>query len=315
MGWRWIFLINVPLGVAAVIAGLVVLPSGTARNTGPFDIVGFIGAMSTMVCVTSSAELLSSGGRTRTVFAALFFAMGLTIGWFTVRRMRRPGSLFSLEVFSRPTFRVSNISGGVYRVVITAVPFLLSLLFQIRFGWSATSAGVAVVALFLGNVAVKPLTTAIIRRWGFRSVLVWSAGSGCLVLLPLTAVSTDTPAAVFILLIFLSGVFRSVGFSAYNTLQFVDVPENDVANANILSATLQQAATSLGIAVAVISVQIGMVAAGLITGNTELGYQWAFAIVGLLFLIPVSGALMLDREAGNLATSVKARGVSSTEGR
>lgn len=301
VGWRWIFVINVPLGILAVVVGLVVLPRHSAPSSGRFDTAGFLGAMTVMVSLTCAAELMSSGSMTAVVYSLIVLAAGILVGCFTVRHLCRPGKLFSLAIFSNPAFRISNVSGGVYRVIVTAVPFLLTLLFQMRFGWSATSAGLAVVALFLGNVAVKPFTTPIIRRWHFRPVLIWASAAGGVILLAFTAVSPDTSLVVLLPLLFVSGALRSVGFSAYNTLQFVDVPEEEMSNANILSATLHQAATSLGIAVAVICIQAAVFVADIVTENSDTGYQWAFAIVGLLFLIPVSGAFSLDKQAGDNA--------------
>lgn len=301
VGWRSIFLINVPLGVAAVLAGLVVLPREKRGDAGPFDTVGFLGTMAVMVAVTGSAELLSHGTTLSTVVACGVLAAGLVTAWFTFRRMRRPGKLFSLGILSSPTFRVGNISGGVYRLIITAVPFMLTLLFQIRFGWSAMSTGAAVVALFLGNVCIKPFTSPIIRKLSFRNVLTVSCAAGALVLLCFVFVSADTPTVVLLVLMFLSGAFRSLGFSAYNTLQFVDVRDADMANANILSATLHQVATSLGIAGGVICIQVASLAAGVVTDDSALGYQWSFALVALLFLVPLAGALKLHPAAGSNA--------------
>lgn len=305
VGWRSIFLINIPLGLAAFIAALLVLPRNTERPPGRFDGPGFLGAMVVMAAVTGSAEMLSQGSATSATLTAGVLVVGLVIGYITVRWLQRPGKLFSLEIFSDPAFRVGNVSGSVYRLVITAAPFMFTLLFQVRFGWSASAAGMAVVALFVGNVGIKPFTTPIIRRLGFRHVLLWSSVLGGLLLLAFVPVTATTPLPVILVLLFLSGVFRSLGYSAYNTLQFVDVPEDGVANANILSATLHQLATSLGIAVAVVLIQAASAVADGVAGEPDLGYQWSFVPAAALFLFPLAGAVGLARDVGAraLATS------------
>lgn len=177
----------------------------------------------------------------------------------------------------------------MYRLVITAAPFLFTLLFQVSFGWSATTAGLMVVALFVGNVAIKPWTSPIIRRWGFRAVLGLSNIAGAVVLASFVFVGEQTPVQVILILLLVSGALRSLGFSAYNTLQFVDIGPEQRGNANVLSATLHQLGTSLGIAVAVICHSIVPAA------------HWAFPLAALIFLVPLIGVLALPAAVGSRA--------------
>lgn len=289
VGWRWIFLLNVPLGLLAIVAGLRVLPGDTAVAVRPFDAPGFLGAMSVMIALTLAAEFISRGSPTELVLAACLILVALIVGALVVRWLRTPGRLFDLSVLEIPSFRVGNSSGSVYRLVITAAPFMFTLLFQLEFGWSATKAGAMVVALFAGNVAIKPFTTRIIRRWSFRRVLLFANAAGALVLASFVLIDADTPVPVTVVLLFLSGALRSLGFSAYNTLQFVDIPAGQTGNANVLSATLHQLGMSLGIAVAVIFMSLAPSA------------EWAFPLAAGLFLIPWAGALSLPRDGGRRA--------------
>src|SRR5699024_8605502 len=118
-------------------------------------------------------------------------------------------------------------------------------------------------------------TTPIIKRWNFKPVLVFSNAAGALVLASFLFVRADTPLVLIVLLLFVSGALRSLGFSAYNTLQFVDISPEQTSNANVLSATLHQLGMSLGIAVAVIAMSLAPTA------------NWAFPLAAALFLIPL----------------------------
>ncbi|MFW8623952.1 MFS transporter [Corynebacterium glutamicum] len=291
IGWRWIFLLNVPLGIVAIIAGLFILPKNTAVNVKRFDLPGFLGAMLVMVALTVAAELISRGSPAELTIAACLVLSAAVVCGFVVRWLRVPGRLFDLSIMRIPGFRVGNSSGSVYRLVITAAPFMFTLLFQVAFGWSATLAGAMVVALFAGNVAIKPFTTPIIKRWNFKPVLVFSNAAGALVLASFLFVRADTPLVLIVLLLFVSGALRSLGFSAYNTLQFVDIAPEQTSNANVLSATLHQLGMSLGIAVAVIAMSLAPTA------------NWAFPLAAALFLIPLIGALSLPRDGGARAFS------------
>ena len=101
-------------------------------------------------------------------------AAAALLGAALVHLLRAPTPLVDLRILRIASFRVTAFGGSVYRMVITAIPFLLPLLFQLGFGWSAARAGPVVIALFAGNVGIKPVTTPLMRRFGIRTVLLGS---------------------------------------------------------------------------------------------------------------------------------------------
>jgi EmrB/QacA subfamily drug resistance transporter len=294
LGWRWIFVMNIPIGIVLAIGGAVLVPREEAAPRTPLDRWGYLCTAGAVVCLTGGVELLRGGGPWP-VAALLTGAVGLTAGAaYGMARRRHP--LFDPAVLRIPTFRAGNISGSVYRLVITGAPFLFVLLFQVGFGWSAAAAGAMVAAVFLGNVGIKPLTTPIIRRLGFKRTLVWSITAGAAALTAFAWVSSATPHLAIAALLVFSGVVRSIGFSAYNTVMFADVPKELLGSANSLSATLQQVGTALGVAVAAAAVGVGAAAAG--PAEVELGYRLAFLPLAALLVFPLLGALRLPADAG-----------------
>jgi MFS family permease len=159
-----------------------------------------------------------------------------------------------------------------------------------------------VIAVFVGNLGIKPFTTPLIRRLGFRRILIWSNGLGMLVLLAFVAIGPDAPLPVLILLLIVSGVFRSVGFSAYNTLQFADIEPEETTNANTLASALQQVAVALGLAVVAVFVRASTAVSEGVTGSPLPGYHWAFALAAALLVLPLVGAFRLPHDAGARAT-------------
>ncbi|NMO02433.1 MFS transporter [Gordonia sp. TBRC 11910] len=293
VGWRWIFGVNIPIGIALAVVGLAVVPRIDPPERIPLDWRGFALVSGAVVCLTGGVELMA-GGRWPIVVALLTASSALGVA--AVRAMtRRDHPLFDLDVLRIKTFRAGNLSGSVYRLMITAAPFLFALLLQSGFGWSAASAGAIITAVFVGNLAIKPLTTPIIRRLGFRRTLVWSNVAGAIALGAFVFVTPSVPVTVIVGLMLASGVFRSIGFSAYNTVQFADVGERDLVAANTLSSTLQQIATALGIAVASLAVRIGVAIAG---PDGDLAYRLAFAVAAAVMSIPLFGALRLSPDAG-----------------
>jgi EmrB/QacA subfamily drug resistance transporter len=299
--WHWIFLINLPLGVVALVVAARIVPRREEEAAvPPLDLVGFTLCAGTLAALLIGLELLGpqhGGGAAApagTLLGAVLLGL-LTAAW--LRRSAHP--LLRFGALRLQSFRVSNLGGGVYRMVISAAPFLLPLMFQVGFGWSPVRAGLLVLLLFLGNVAIKPATSPLIRTFGFRSVLIGSIVGGLLVFLAIAALRPGTPLVVIGAVLVLSGVFRSIGFSAYNSLQFADLDAADMTDANTLASTLQQVAVGLGVAIGAVLLRAVNLAAGPGQLDPVTPYAVAFVVLAVLMLHPLVEAVVLHRSAGN----------------
>lgn len=257
-GWRWIFAINVPIGVIGLLVGIRLMPRSVRPTTPrPLDVVG---AALVVVSVTAGMVALDAvrvGSVSWTVLApsALTCAVGVVAAWRHLSASSAP--LLGLGVLRVPTFTSVLTFGSCYRAVISAVPFLLPLMFQLRFGWSPTEAGAAVTALFAGNVLVKPVTTPLMRVMGIRRLLLCTIGASVAVLGVVAAVGPDTPWWMTAAVLVVSGALRSIGFTAYNTLAFADVNDSDLVDANTLHASAQELFAGVGVGIAVVALSVG----------------------------------------------------------
>lgn len=298
--WHWIFLINVPLGIVAFIVALRVVPDIRARKVPPPDWTGFALCGTALAALVVGMEMVGSAPTpwTAVVLWLLLAAVASAAALWWFKRALHP--LLDLRALRIPTFLVGNAGGALYRLVINAVPFLLPLMFMVGFGWSAFHAGIMTMFVFAGNVLIKPATSPMIRRLGFRTVLLLSNIGGAVVLAACAFLTPATPAVVMAVVLFASGVLRSIGFSAYNTLQFVDVPKARMVGANTLSSTISQAATGLGVAVGALILRA---AEGLLPAEAapQSGYQWTFGVLAALMLYPVIEAALMHRAAGDEA--------------
>jgi hypothetical protein len=111
------------------------------------------------------------------------------------------------------TFRVSQLGGTMYMLVVGAMPFLLPLEFQVQYGWSPIKSGAVAAFVFAGNVGIKPATTPLINRFGFRSVLVVSALGTAVIVAAIGFTTAATPVALIAALALASGITRSTGFT------------------------------------------------------------------------------------------------------
>ncbi len=297
--WPWIFLINLPLGVMAFLVAGRIVPQQTTPSVPPLDWVGFLLCAGFLLCLLVGAELVgasSSVGPAGIVTVTLAGLVLAVASWQWLRRSAHP--LLRFSALGTPSYRAGNVGGSVYRMLISAAPFLLPLMFQVGFGWSPVLAGGLVLVLFLGNVGIKPVTSPLIRRLGFRTVLIFSIGAGSVVFGLIATLTAASPLPWVVTLLLLSGMFRSIGFSAYNSLQFADIDPAQMSGANTLSSTLQQVAAALGIALSAVIVRLANRGLGP-SAPPATAYAVAFTALAIVMLVPLVGAIRLHRSAGN----------------
>lgn len=294
--WQWIFLLNVPLGVLAFIAALRLTPPESERDRVPLDVPGFVLTFTGVGGVVVFGSLLAAPGAPLAPVIVSGAAGALLSAAAIVHLLRAPHPLLDLRAFRIETFRVTHAGGSLFRLTISAVPFLLPLFFQDALGWSPVQAGAVVLALFVGNLAIKPATTPMLKRWGFRRVLIGATAGAVLSMVLCAFVSSLTPIVLIVVLLVFSGATRSTGFTAYNTIAFADIPSAELTPANTLASTVQQIAAGLGIAVGAVALRAGGALSGI--PESTAAYQVAFLIIGALALGSVVEAVRLSPAAG-----------------
>jgi EmrB/QacA subfamily drug resistance transporter len=297
--WHWIFLINIPLGILAFVVGARIVPAARSA-VAPLDWMGFLLCAGSLASLLIGIELAwptdPSGLDPRLPLVACTAVILFLATWAWFRRTSHP--LLRFGTLRVPSFRVANIGGSVYRMVISAVPFLLPLMLQVGFGWSALRAGFFVLLLFAGNVLIKPATTPLLRRLGFRTVLIGSIAGGALALVAIAFLHNTTPSWLAAIILVLSGAFRSIGFSAYNSLQFADIDAADLADANTLSSTFAQVAAGLGVAVGALLLRLSDQAWSTPPNGPITAYGLAFVLLAVIMMQPLIQAFRLHRAAG-----------------
>jgi EmrB/QacA subfamily drug resistance transporter len=296
LSWHWIFLINLPLGMAAFITALKIVPAVAGDPGRRLDWLGLTLTTAGVGALVVGLELATAhpDGPWATISAvAGLAALACAVLW--MRRAKHP--LFDLSVFRTRTFRAMATGGFVYRLTISSVPFLLPLMFQTGFGWSPLHAGIMVAAVFIGNIGIKPATTPLIRRLGFRAVLVLSSLASAVTFALCALLTPDTPQALIFALLVCSGAFRSIGFSAYASVQYADIVPAQLTSANSVSATLIQLATGAGIAVGALLIRVfdGM---PVFDADAAGPFRGAFLTMAVLMLLSTADSLSLHRHAG-----------------
>ncbi|MDX6806955.1 MFS transporter [Terrihabitans rhizophilus] len=298
-GWPWIFLLNLPVGVAGGVLVLIFVPGEDRAPARPFDMRGLALTSCSLLLLVYMLDALSQR-QGALLSAALAGTASLLLGVAALRHLKRaPHPLIGLQPLHDRVFSLTSLGAGTLcRAAINAAPFLLPLMFQLGFGLSSVEAGSLVLVYFAGNLAMKSVTTRILRRLGFRTVLLANGMLAAASLYALGFVDRETPYPALAAVLFTAGMFRSLQFTALNTLAFVNITQADRASATTLWSMGQQVANCLGFALSGVALTVSMS----LRGENSLSladFQIAFLAAAMLAGGAVCRFALLDPAAGD----------------
>ncbi len=305
--WRWIFFINIPIGLVGIVLATLFFEDIREEDVAPLDVRGFL------LSAFGFASLmlgLATGGRHLVPLAISYSAvaagvLALVAYWFHARRTAHP--VLDLTLLRIPTYRIGVVGGSIFRIGIGAVPFLLPLMLQLGFGMNALQSGLVTFASAAGALIMKTLARRILAAFGFRRVLAFNAIIGS-VLLALSGFFTPTtPYWLMLGILLIGGCFRSLQFTGINALSYSDVGKREMSGATSLSSVAQQLSLSLGVTIGAFALE----AANLYNGGKALGagdFWPAFLLVGL---ISASSVFVMARLAPDAGAEVSGHGQPS----
>ncbi len=295
--WRWIFFINIPIGILGIV--LVNLLVGDLKETSrrPFDFAGFA---LTGVGLATLAFGFENVGRGALPTSALFalLAVGVTCMAFYVRHASRVAHpIIDLALMKIPTYASATIGGFLFRMGLGALPFLLPLMLQVGFGLDPLSSGLLTFASAAGAMTMKMTAAQIIRTLGFRVVLVGDAVISAAFLFSYSLFRPDTPHLVIFLALLAGGFFRSLQMTSINTLSYADVPPAMLSRATSLTSMAQQLSQTVGVATGALLLQLMLARRG---GATLVAADFypAFIGVAMISLLSVPFFLRMAPDAG-----------------
>jgi len=235
---------------------------------------------------------------------ALFAAAGVLLALYVWHALTRADAVLDLNLFRLRTFRTSTVAGGLCRMSIGAVPFLLPLMLQVGFGLEPIQSGFITFVMSIGAMGVKTMATRIARVFGFRNLLLYNATVLGLMVAGMALFEPDTPHWAMLAYLLLYGVVRSIQFTNVNALAYADLTPPIMSKGTSMASVVQQLCNSFGVATAatILAVVVGSRAT-----ITPAEFHLAFLIVGLFPIVSIIGFLRLKRSDGAEMSGVDRR--------
>ena len=301
--WHWIFFINVPLGLIGILMSLYLLEPEKEIQHKPFDYVGFILgglALSTLIYGLELSHHLEKNYIMVLVTMGVF-GFSTYFAYHHLRKCDHP--LVDLKLLDIPTFSVSIEAGLFFRSTLAAIPFLMPLLFQLQFGMDPFAAGLMVLSIFIGNLAMKAVTSPILHRFGFKRVMIINGVLSILSIIACIFIDPNMPISIIVAILFLNGIFRSMQFTSINTIGFADLAPGQISSASAITSASMQLGNTLGVALA----SLGLIVAHNLgdTQTNSLSLQDFQMSLAFIAFISFMGLVCLFRLPSNAGESIR----------
>lgn len=308
--WRWIFYLNVPIGLAGVVLVMLFMQNFRTEERRPFDVTGFVlsgaGFASLMYGIS---QISHSETNWPVALAVLAIGAGLAAGAI-VHARHHPHPLIDLATLRIPTFALATVWGGsLFRITVGATPFLWPLMFQVNFGMSAFASGLLIAWCAAGDLGMQTLTRPILRRFGFRNVMLVNGSLCTVAIFACMVFGPQTPQFVIAAILLAIGILRSLQFTALHALSYVDIPPPLMSSATALAATVQQLSIGFGVAFGAFTLHVAAQLHGGSQTYSVTDFRIAFAAIGVCALLSTLHFLRLAPTAG-----VEASGHGTTPG-
>jgi EmrB/QacA subfamily drug resistance transporter len=248
LNWRGVFYVNVPVGLLGMYYVYRHLPDYREPQTHPLDVVGLVLFGGGIALLSYVLEVFGEHRLSDIEVLGLLALSLLLLAGYGIRNAQTPFPLLNLGLFRIRTFRAAVTGGFVARLGLGGIPFLFPLLYQIGLGFSPIQSGLLVLPQAIASLGMKTFLPTILKRLGYRNVLVGNTIVVGLMIISFSTVGADTPIWRIVVQAFVLGFFTSMQYTSMNTLVYADVTAVQTGGASTIAATGQQLSISFGVA-------------------------------------------------------------------
>ncbi|MFB6325729.1 multidrug transporter subunit MdtD [Pantoea deleyi] len=301
--WHWIFLINIPVGIAGAIATLMLMPN-YRMQTRRFDFAGFMLLAAGMATLTLALDGQRSSGGSPLLLGGMILAGTFSLLFYLLHARGNENALFSLKLFDNRIYAIGLLGSFTGRIGSGMLPFMTPIFLQLGMGYSPFHAGLMMIPMVLGNMGMKRIVVRIVNLFGYRRVLVMSTVALALVVLLFPLVAMLGWVWLLPLVLFLQGMVNAIRFSSMNTLTLKELPDELASSGNSLLSMIMQLSMSIGVTVA--GLLLGAFAQESVAGSAaeHQMFIYTYLCMSLIIILP---ALVFWRVPSQVSTNVDLR--------
>ena len=306
--WPWIFFINLPIGLAGLILVWKFIPEIHEESVAPFDARGFVLAATGLATLVFGFEAMGRGLIPTQVVLALLTLGSICAALYILHARRASTPIIDLRLLKNQNFAASLGGGALFYMGTTSVVFLLSLLLQVGFGYTAFEAGLTTLAGAAGSLVTRFVFRPLLNITGFRRLLIVNAIVMGLYLLSCALFSPTTPFAIIMIVLLIGGFARSTQFSAVQTLAYIDMPSQQTSRGTSFASMAQQLSQSFGVGLVAVVIHLAQVWHGSPTLSAS-DIAPGFVAIGLATIVSSFVFFRLPAETGyDLGETTRPRG-------
>ena len=246
--WRYIFFINVPVGLLALLLAHRYMPDYRSDTPRPLDVIGLVLFGSGAALLSWLLEVFGEHQLDATSAAILLLLSLSLLGAYFLHARQTPHPLLRLTLFRIRTFRVSVVGGFITRIGVGGMPFLLPLLFQLGLGMPAWQSGLLMMPIAAAAIGMKFISSQMLARYGYRRILIVNTVMIGVVVCLFSLVGPTSPTGLIVVLGLGLGLFNSLQYTSMNSMAYSDIDTPDSSMASTIANSMQQMSISFGLA-------------------------------------------------------------------
>ena len=295
--WRWIFLVNIPIGVLGIILASIYIPD-IKQETAPLDLAGFV------LSALGLGGLILGAAMTGRHIAPLEVAIGsmliglIMLTGYVRHALSTERPLIDLRLMRFRTFEAGILGGTFFRFGVGASAFLLPLMLQLGFGLDPLASGLTTFAGAVGALIVKPFARSFLFRFGFRRLLIVNGLLASLTLMAFALFKPTTPHVIILGVLLLGGFLRSLEFTSLSAITYAELETRQISAATGMASVAQQVSVGLGVATGAMVLEVSEWFAGR-HDPAAADFAAAFVVVGLVSAMTSVLMLRLPADAGD----------------